>query len=209
MIRTIILTSCILILTASCRYSYITTGAKEKLTNHKIIAIIPPKVSVAGYPNMKEENLLKLYISETNNFQQELYDALAIKKSEGKLNIDILSIAKTNSILKDFTPFEIPLIDPEDLCRLLKVDAVITSEYIIVKSKSTAGAVSSVILFGQSGTTNIIEVYAEIYDSQSLDPCWIYKRIESGSLITPLTLLRQIILGNVAKEVPYGMKKIK
>ncbi|MDH5400160.1 MAG: hypothetical protein OEX02_18555 [Cyclobacteriaceae bacterium] len=193
----------------SCRISYLSDDAKERIPLHSIIAIAPPKLNVSGYPLMKDEKLLDLYYRESFNFQKSLLFELNEKRFEGKLNIKIQDPDQTNLILEEFLPFKVHLIEPEDLCKILQVDAVIISEYTVVKPTSVASSIVSASILGQPTTTNFIEVDLNIHDQKSSYSCWSYKNRAAGNFFTPLPLLLSGLLNDVSREIPYARKKIK
>jgi hypothetical protein len=65
-----------LLLVSSCAKVYYSPDAKTLTSAHKIIAIAPPKVSIAANKKIDAEAMREQQKTESANFQQEMYSWL-------------------------------------------------------------------------------------------------------------------------------------
>ena len=68
---------------------------------HKIIAIIPPKVSIAARKKVDGNALIEQQKTESINFQREMYSWMLKRKMQGTIFVDIQDVETTNAKLSN------------------------------------------------------------------------------------------------------------
>jgi hypothetical protein len=120
------------VLLSGCAKVYYSPDAVQKASTHKTIAIIPPRVSIAGNKKMDIATIKAEEASESLNFQSEIYAWMLKRKKQGRIKVDIQELAITNFKLKKLNYADNP-ISSSQLCKELGVDDVITSSFAIRK----------------------------------------------------------------------------
>ena len=67
--------------------------------NQRIIAIAPPKVSIAPGKNLEEAALIEQQKTESVNFQREMYSWMLKRKMQGTISVDIQDVETTIALL--------------------------------------------------------------------------------------------------------------
>lgn len=187
---------------ASCAKIFSSPDAAVLAHKHKTVAIVPPTVSIAARKKVDAEAIKEQQRTESMNFQREMYSWLLKRKMQGKISPEIQDVATTNALLKKAGYPENP-ISPAELCELLGVDGVITSNYAISKPMSEGGAVALGLLFGVWGSTNEANVSMDIYDGANKKLIWNYNHKYSGSVGSSPGRLVDGLMRNASKKMPY------
>ena len=87
------------LLLQSCAKVFYTPDARYLAGTHKIIAIIPPKVSIAARKKVDAAALLEQQKTESINFQREMYGWMLKRKMQGTIFVDIQDVETTNAKL--------------------------------------------------------------------------------------------------------------
>ena len=120
-------------------------------SSQKKIAILPPKISMqegkytGRFKQSKEQ--------ESANFQKEMYAWFLKRFSQNNVSQEIQDIETTNTKLKRAGYPEKELTKSE-ICAVLGVDAVISSDYVMTKPMPQGVAVAASVLLDYEGTTN-------------------------------------------------------
>jgi hypothetical protein len=191
----------VLVLT-SCAKIFSSPDAAVLAHKHKTVAIIPPTVSIAARKKVDAAALLEQQKTESVNFQREMYAWLLKRKMQGKISPEIQDVATTNALLRKAGYPENP-VSPGELCEILGVDGVITSNYAISKPMSEGGAVALGLLFGVWGPTNEANVSMDIHDGINKKLIWNYSHKYSGSIGSSPGKLVDGLMRNASKKMPY------
>ena len=111
----------------------------EAAAHHRIIAILPFEMVFAGKlpSGLTEQGALEIEEQESLAFQASLYNALLEHSGvgPGRIYIEIQPIGRTNRILaREGVPLrEAWQMAPEELARMLEVDAVVSSRVITTR----------------------------------------------------------------------------
>lgn len=178
---------------------------KEVIAIHKTVAILPLKATI-GYkrlPKGFDAEGNKLEEQKTGiSMQQGMYTYLLRKSDEYTVNFQ--DVERTNALLKKAGVFE--KIDdqlPEDLCKILGVDAVIKSSYAYEKTGSEAGAIAKALVFGSGGATASGDLVLQIYNGTDGNLLWrFYKQMNEGVFSAGNELMVRM-MAKVARNFPY------
>jgi hypothetical protein len=131
-----------------------------------------------------------------------MYSWMLKRKMQGKFSQEIQEIETTNAILKKAGYPETPLTSAE-ICELLKVDGIMTSNFSLSKPMSDGAAVAMVILVGTYGSTNEVTVSLSISDCSEKKLIWNYNHKFSGSIGSSPANLVDGLMRNASKKMPY------
>lgn len=173
-------------------------------SSQKKIAILPPKISMqegkytGRFKQSKEQ--------ESANFQKEMYAWFLKRFSQNNVSQEIQDIETTNTKLKRAGYPEKELTKSE-ICAVLGVDAVISSDYVMTKPMPQGVAVAASVLLDYEGTTNEITANMNIYDKKTDKIFWNYSNEYSGGWRSSYSDIVEDLLRNASKKMPYGAKK--
>ena len=174
--------------------------------DHKSIAIIPFSAKVSLRPKqMKEitpEQLKEMEISEGESIQTAMYSWFLKRKKRGKLLIDVQDPGKTNAILKK-NEIDIEITTPEELAKLLEVDAVITGKFETDKPMSDGASIALGLLVGFWGTTNSATVNMSIHNAKDSMLLWNYNKRVVGSLGSSNDQLINKLMRKASRRLGY------
>lgn len=194
--------ACVLILTSSCAKIFESPDAQTLARKHKIFAIIPPKISIAASRKIDAESIKEQQKTESINFQNEMYSWLLKRKMQGMISQEIQEIETTNAKLIKAGYPETPL-TPSEICTLLEVDGIMTSNYSLNKPMSDGAAVATLLLLGGSGATNQVTISLSITDCENTKLIWNYSHKLSGGLgSSPARIVDQLMRAST-KKMPY------
>lgn len=189
------------ILFSSCAKIFYSPDAHTLAQNQKTIAIIPPTVSIAASKKVDAGSLIEQQKTESINFQKEMYSWMLKRKMQGKISQEIQEIETTNAKLKKAGYPETPLTTVE-LCNVLGVDGILTSNYGLSKPMSDGAAIALAIL-GAGGATNEVRVSLSISDCNNKKLIWNYDHKFSGGLGSSASRLVDGIMRQASKKMPY------
>ena len=112
--------------------------------NQKVIAIAPPKVSIAAKKNVDGNALIEQQKTESVNFQREMYSWMLKRKMQGTVTVEIQDVETTIALLNKAGLNEGKTFTPTDMCQILGVDGVMTSNYSLSKPMSEGAAIDRI-----------------------------------------------------------------
>ncbi len=190
------------ILSQSCAKIFYSPDAKSLASAHKIIAIAPPKVSIAARKNVGADALIEQQKTESNNFQKEMYSWILKRKMQGSMTVEVQDVETTNAKLSNAGFYEGKVLTPIEMCDILGVDGLLTSNYALTKPMSEGAAVALGILVGVWGPTNETTVTLSIHDQGTNKMIWNYNHKASSSLSTPARLV-DALMRQASRKMPY------
>jgi hypothetical protein len=190
----------------SCAKVFYTPDAGTLASTQNIIAIIPPKVSIAARKKVDADALIEQQKTESINFQREMYSWMLKRKMQGTIFVDIQDVETTNALLSDAGFQDAGLITPADLSRVLNVDGILTSNYSLSKPISEGAAIALAVLVGWWAPTNEAVVTLSIHDSGSEKMIWNYDHKLSSSLSSPARLVDEL-MRQASRKMPYFMSQ--
>jgi len=180
---------------------YESPDARDLAKNEKLIAILPPIVTIEAKKDVEAEAIKEQQIRESLNFQKEMYSWVLQRKMEGKVVQEIMDIETTNAMLED-AGYPEKLFSPSEICQLLGVDATLGSTYSITKPMSTGAAVALAVV-GVFGPTNKVSTSLNLKDCMVNKEIWHYEHEFSGSLGSSSRLLVDALMRDASKKMPY------
>jgi len=190
------------ILISSCAKIFYSPDAQILAQNQKTFAIILPTVSIAASKKIDAESMKEQQKTESINFQKEMYSWMLKRKMQGRITQEIQEIETTNAKLKKAGYPENPLTSSE-ICEVLGVDGIMTSNYGLSKPMSDGAAVAVALLVGAWGATNEVHVSISINDYKNKKLIWNYDHKFSGSIGSSPSSLVDGIMRHASKNMPY------
>lgn len=183
---------------------YEAPGMAEAARSHQLIAVLPPSVAIKGRPKDDPEQLAMAAREDTYTFQREIYSWILRRKQQGKIrNLEILDPETTNARLeKAGYTLDSRSMTPAELCKVLSVDAVISTRFNMSKPMSQGAAIALGILGGFSGTTNAATVNMDVHDAER-GLIWNYDYEASGTVLNKPEDLIEALMRNASKRMPY------
>lgn len=193
------------LLLSSCAKIFYSPDAKALASKQDVIAIIPPKISIAARKKVDAEAIKEQQKTESLNFQNEIYSWMLKRKMQGKINKEIQEIQTTNALLKKAGYPENPM-TTSDICEVLGVDGIMTSTFALSKPMSTGGAIAVGLLFGVGGNTNEVRTTLSISDCENKKLIWNYEHKISGGLGSSPSRIVNQLMRKSSRKMPYFNK---
>jgi hypothetical protein len=204
--RSILLLLVLAFFLQSCARVFYTPDARNLAETQKIIAIIPPTVSIASRRHIDAGVLIEQQRNESINFQREMYSWMLKRKMQGNIYVDIQDVETTNAKLAAAGFHEGDVLTPADLSRVLNVDGVLTSNYSLSKPMSEGAAVILTVLGGWWAPTNEAVVSLSIHDSGTGKMIWNYDHKLSSTLGSPARLVDEL-MRQASRKMPYFVSR--
>jgi hypothetical protein len=196
----------LVVLISSCAKVTYSPEAESASRNHKIIAVLMPKVNLPVDKKITADDKLKMEISEAEQFHAEVINWLQRRKAQNKINVDILDAATTTAKLANLPKDKV--LTPNELAEALDVDAVITSNWRLTKPMSTGAAIATTLLFG-FGSTNEAIVSMDLRDRKLNKVIMTFSHRVTGGLLSSRDQLTNEIMRIASKKLPYTKFEIK
>jgi hypothetical protein len=189
----------------SAKQIYEAPNLKEEIAKHKVVAILPFKVTISYKRLPKGHSFEGNQAEEKNqsvNMQQGMYTYLLRKaKSYYVLFQDV---DRTNALLKRDSLFnKIDEILPDSLCKLLQVDAVIKCSYAYEKTGSEVGAIAKTLVFGVGGKTASGSLTMQIYESLKGTLLWRFYKEMNETVFSNANEVMERMMRKVSRNFPY------
>ncbi len=195
-----------LILLSSCAQVYYSPDAEKLAKKHQLVAIAPPKVSIAARKKVDAEAIKEQQKLESANFQKEICSWMLRRKMQNKIFVEILDVETTNAKLQKAGYFDGTILTPNEMCEVLGVDGLITSNFSLTKPMSEGGAIALGLLIGVWTPTNQTQVSMEIHDRVNKKMIWNYNHENSGGIGSNPSQLVDGLMRNASRKMPYTQK---
>jgi hypothetical protein len=192
----------VVLLFSSCAKVFYSTDAYTLARNQGDFAIVPPVVSIETKSKFDADAMKEQQKTESFNFQNEMYSWMLKRKMQGKIKQEIQVIETTNAILCRAGYPEIPLSNAE-LCDLLEVDGILTSNFSLSKPMSEGAAIAAILLIGMWGNTNEVQVSLSLSDCKNAKLIWNYNHKYSGSVGSSTSQLVDELMRDASEKMPY------
>ena len=207
----VILTSSIVLLIAfcllSCNSVKYNSGGRSMVQSHETIAVLRPNIYLYDYG--KKEKVDSMRKIEAVNLQAEIYDWLQRRRFENKLAVDIIDLDECNIRLASISELELSGMKTSEICKLLNVDALLSSNFILEKPVSWESAKAFAKLTQSDLSTNRIKVELALHESEYSDVNWSFNKDVEGSNDITYKQLVDKILSKAVKKMPYYNKQFK
>ena len=186
----------------------------EIAKSHKVLGILPFKATVKLRPKQMEkmtaDQFKRLEMSEGKSIQTAMFSWFLKRKKRGKLtSMEIQDPNKTTALLKKQNITQENLTDytPEEIAKILGVDAIITGTYETNKPMSEGASVALGLLIGFWGTTNSAVVNMNVYNAADGVLLWNYNKKVRGSIGSSPEDLINILMRKASRRLSYTKKK--
>jgi hypothetical protein len=212
----------IILIAASCSRNHVPSVVHQKTAKHRIVAVLPAEMIYTGVPpkDAKKEDLEKLEETESKVFQQYLHDNILQNGNNGKYALTV-SVQNYTNTLQLLSENNISWHDSwyktdEELCRILKVDALIRMK--IQKKRYMSDGASMGIDYGRQVIGAVLKknVYVpsktnDIFASCSIvsngETVWNDNYRRATDWDTPTDIVVNNITENFAYRIPYRQKQ--
>jgi hypothetical protein len=194
----------VLFLLSSCATIYSSEDAIPLARAQKIIAIVPPTVSIAAGKKTDAEAIKEQQRTESLNFQKEIFSWMLKRKMQGKLTQEILDVETTNAKLAQAGYPEKPM-SPSEICAVLGVDGIIGSNFGLTKPMSEGAAIALAVLGVGGSATNEVRVNLNIQDCSNKKLIWNYDHKYSGGVGSSPAKLIEALMREASNKMPYSM----
>jgi len=181
--------------------------------NHQSIGIIPFKATVKLRPKqmakMSPEQFKRLEISEGKSIQTAMYSWFLKRKKRGKLlSIEVQDPNKTMVLLgkEGITQENLSNYTPEEIAKILGVDALISGTYNTNKPMSEGASVALGVLIGFWGTTNSATVNMSVHNASDGVLLWNYNKKVRGSIGSSPEDLINVLMRKASRRLSYTKK---
>lgn len=185
----------------------------EIAKNHKVIGILPFKAYVKlRKKQMKEmttEDMKRLELAEGKSIQTAMYSWFLKRKKRGKLQrIEVQDPNKTTALLrkKEITQENMANYTPEEMAKILEVDAIISGDYKTDKPMSEGASVALGLLVGFWGTTNSATINMSVHNAEDGVLLWNYNKKVRGSLGSSPEDLINKLMRKASRRLSYTKK---
>lgn len=118
------------------------TGDADSLSrNHLLIAIAPPSVTIETLGEIDIRSLLFQQETASKDFQKEMYTWMLKRKKQGGITAEIQDVDTSDAKLRRAGFYNDTTMSPIEICKILGVDGVIISNYILSKPTGIGQAV--------------------------------------------------------------------
>jgi hypothetical protein len=200
--KILILLTVVTILLSSCAKVFYTSDAIPLAKAQKIMAIAPPNVSIAARKKVDGAALIEQQRTESVNFQREMYSWMLKRKMQGSITVELQDIETTNAKLANAGFNEGKLLTPTEMCKILGVDGIMTSNYSLSKPMSEGAAIAVAVLVGVWGATNEATVSLSIHDQSANKMIWNFDHKVSSSMSSPARLV-DALMRQASRKMPY------
>jgi hypothetical protein len=181
--------------------------------NHKTIAVVPFRVTISLRPKqmqaLKEGQLEKMQEDESRNIQMALYSWFLKRRSQGKMWVDIQDASTTTAILtrNGITYSNLDNHTPEEIAKLLGVDAIVKGTFDTDKPMSDGASVALGLLVGFWGPTNQATINMFIHNGEDGKVLVNYNKGVAGSLGSNSDQLINVVMRKASRRIPYTKPK--
>ena len=202
-----ILFSIFLLTFTSCANIYQASDASSLIREHKLIAIVTPDVLISPQSHIRPEALKHIQFGEAVKLQYEMYDWILRRKMQKRfMEVEVQNIELTNKKLKESGFFDNTIISEKELCEILEVDAIITSNYTLNTPFSTVGEVVNGILTDDWQPVKETTVLLSLYDQASSKHIWNYRSELIETSYSNASTFVQSFMHHASKRMPYSLK---
>lgn len=179
---------------------------KAELYKHKVVAILPFRVSITYKKAPKGYDAQANKADEEKqgvNMQQGMYTYLLRKSKD--YTVTFQETERTNVLLRRSGLYEkLDEVLPDSIAKVLGVDAVIKCSYAYEKTGSEGGAIAKTILFGGIGAkTGSGSLTMQINNGNSGELLWrFYKEMNEGVFSNANELMERM-MRKVSRNFPY------
>ncbi|UOQ65407.1 hypothetical protein MUN86_17900 [Hymenobacter volaticus] len=179
---------------------------------HKTVAILPAFVTMQLRPNQAKnttpEQQREMENKSGMDFQEKIYAWLLRRSQQRGYTVQFQDVMQTNARLRES---QIPVAElrsrtPQELAKILGVDAVLTTSVRTSKPMSDGAAVAVGLIAGAWGATNQANITVNIHESDAGKLLWKYDYVAAGSVFSSSETVVDALMRNASKKFPYTPK---
>jgi len=185
------------------------TNLAEKLAIHKTIAILPFKVSILYKktpknfdPQTNKDEEIKL------SFDLQTSMCTYLSKSNEEYVVQIQNEDTTDILLNEHNMMgNAENYTPQEIAKILGVDAVIYCTYTYTKVGSTMGAIGAELLVGlHHAKVATGELTMDIYNGSDGELLWAFNKTMNQEALTSPEIIVKRMISKVERNFPYLKK---
>jgi len=131
-----------------------------------------------------------------------MYSWMLKRKMQGSIIVEIQDLETTNAKLSKTGYNEGISLSPNEMCDILGVDGIMTSNYALSKPMSEGAAIALGLIVGVWGATNETTVSLSIHDQKTNKMIWNFSHKLSSSLSSPGRLVDEL-MRQASRKMPY------
>lgn len=198
------------VLLAGCgRVTYLDDAFPRKARRHKVVAVIPFEVDILYTPltgsKVTPEMIAQMEADLSVQLQDGFYAQFLRQHRHRDYTVKLQDPQKTNALLeeKGIDPATAWKMKPEELARLLGVDAVIVGYMQMEKPLPEVMAAAVAVLFNTWLPTNEVSARLSLYNGADGELLWRFDRRLSGSVTSSVESLMRALVRAAARKFPY------
>ena len=180
---------------------------KNEIAKHKLVAILPFKVSIKyrkqpknfnAEANRDQEN------SMSKSIQSSMYTFLLRRQKD--YTVEFQDVDKTNILLKKAGMLDkLDEFTKDEIAKTLGVDAVLGGTFESEQSKSEAGEIATTVLFGGIGAkTGSGTSVLTLNNGSDGDLLWRFSKTMDDSIFSSTDVLIERMMRKVSRNFPYA-----
>jgi len=179
----------------------------ELTQNHNRIAIMPISATIERKIWMNQDKYNERGRIKSEETQQRLFRQLEYYSRSGALHAELMSPDEVNAILFG-AGYPATHITNNDLCSLLKVDAIIYGSIQVREpiNEATAMAFNS-MNSNMMIITNIVNLDLSLYDAKSGQQIWHTEQVNQGQMGSIKENMQRQLCRRAVRNLPYTLKK--
>ena len=177
--------------------------------SHKMLAILPFKAVVKLRPKemekMTPEQMENLQRNEGLSVQSAMESYFLKRKEQHEVEVEFQSTATTNALLlkNEIHAGNIDQYTPQELAKILEVDAVIGGLFFTDKPMSEGASLALGLLVGFYGSTNSGKCTININNGVDGILLWKYEKTLSRSLGSDTNTIINTMMRKASRQLPY------
>ncbi len=201
-----------LLLTACGPTIYLAKDFRNYAPKHKTVAILPADVTMELRPNQAKKTTVEqqraIEAKSGLDFQEKIYAWLLRRGQQRGYTVTFQDVRQTDARLRESgIPFtELRTHTPQELAKILGVDAVLTTSVRTTKPMSDGAAVAVGLIAGAWGATNQANITVNIHEASAGTLLWKYDYVAAGSVFSSPETIVDALMRNASKKFPYTPK---
>lgn len=190
---------------------YVHPQFAQVTAQHKLVAILPFRVTIAGKnlpKNVTPDMLDKMEADEALEFQRQLYARFLTRAQEDGYRIGFQDVDQTNTLLQraGIAMDSLGAHTKDEIAKVLGVSALLSGSVRMSKPTSTGAAFAQTLVFGFSGSTERVDINMTLHDGADASLLWSYDHTDKGGMANSSEAMTKSLLKKVAGNFPYRVK---
>lgn len=173
---------------------------------HHAIAVLPPRVTLERKIWMSDDNFKEITLKKQTKLHDQLVRSFQRRINEGRCFVEVLDQNAT-AFLAFSDDYNQGRVSSRELCKSLKVDAVLATNIQILEPVSEFTAMFFQQTSGTTLITNSIMLNATLVDTLSISPIFTLNTFRNGTLGSIQKLMLNKIIRRTTRNTPYNIKK--